>query len=414
MEKNNGVLSGIRVLDMADEYGVYCTKLMAQMGAEVIKVEPLDGDSTRRIGPFAQDDSKSLEKSLFHAFYNEGKKSITLDYARPEGREVFLRLVRQADVLVETFEPGRMKELGLDYPVLKEVNPKLVMCSITPFGQEGPYSHYRASSDMVPFAMTGPMMEYGDPEREPLQLGQNILANGAGMVALAGISAVLYAREEDGQGDFVSVSLSEVAGTWRNMALGIPQMSPEHKPFIRMGSQGSFIPANYYKCKDGYVFIMASGKWAQCAKWLKDVGIDIGDKDDPKYLEDAGYNKYLWADADQVNEMMSELSLMYTKKDMMEEGQRRGVPVGTSETPDTVMQNEHFIARKMFHTVDSPAVGAYQTVAPGCTFSGMDTYAEEPAPLLGADNAEIFAAAGLTWEEIGRLQKAGIIGGKVS
>lgn len=158
-------LSGIRVLDLADVKGVYGTRILADLGADVIKVEPPDGDPMRKIPPFVGD-VPGPDRSLYWLYRNLNKRGITLNLASKEGGEIFKRLVKSSDIVVETFEPGYMKQLGLDYEALREVNPGLIMASITDFGQTGPYSHYKGS-DIVDFAMSGAMIVNGTPDRAP-------------------------------------------------------------------------------------------------------------------------------------------------------------------------------------------------------------------------------------------------------
>ncbi len=160
-----GALSGLKVLDLAGPIGVYCTKLLADLGADVIRVEPPRGDAMRELGPF-YGDSPDPEKSLYWWHYNTSKRSVTLDIEKPEGRQVFKRLVGWADVVVETFEPGYLDRLGLGYEALRAINPRVVVTSITPFGQTGPYAHFKGP-DIVGQAMSGLMSTVGAPDRPP-------------------------------------------------------------------------------------------------------------------------------------------------------------------------------------------------------------------------------------------------------
>lgn len=382
------ILENIMVLDLANEYGVFCSKLMADMGATVIKVEPPCGDITRKRGPFYQG-REEMENSLFHAFYNAGKKSVVLDYTTEEGKETFKKLVRKADILLETSIPGTMEELGLSYENLKQVNPALIMCSITAFGQTGPYAKWNASSELIPFGMAGPMFETGDVDEPPIQLGYNFLSNGACMYALAGIVSLLIKRERTGMGDYVDISLFEVAGAWRGLALGEVQQAPDYKIARRRGSQGLMIPSNFYRCKDGHIFMMASGRWTQVIEWMKDKGIDVGDKDDPKYIPNQGFNKYLWQEVDEINRLIGELAALYDKKEMMEEGQRRRVPVGAAETAETVLDNPQYCARNFFTEICHPVLGTARYPGAAFGFSESKMEVSSPAPLLGEHTEEI-------------------------
>ncbi|MGN0203339.1 MAG: CaiB/BaiF CoA transferase family protein [Coprococcus sp.] len=403
---SNTILEGIRVLDLANENGVYCTRLLAELGAEVIKVEPPKGDSTRHIGPFAGDE-KDIEKSLFHAYYNAGKKSITLDIQKEEGRALFLKLVRDADVLVETSKPGTMRELGLDYETLKKEYPQLIMCSITPFGQEGPHAQWQASSDLIPYAMGGPMYETGIPGREPLQVGLNFTANMVSVLALTGIVSLISARAADGMGDYLDMSMFSAAATWRGEVPGVYQYY--HKVTSRTGSQGMFVPYNYYACKDGYVQLLGSGKWDEFIQWMKEDGLDVGHFDDPKYGGPSYFNQNLVAEREEVNALVSRHTALHNKQSYMEEAQRRNIPVGASETPQSVLESPHYKERGLFVEVDNPEIGRYKTVANPIKFSKAELKVGGKPPVLGEHNAEIYGRLGLSAQEISTLKEQSVI-----
>ena len=190
---NDSFLPTYRVLDLADETGVFCTKLLADYGADVIKVEPPTGDSARSRGPFLNDEPND-ESSLYFLFYNTNKRSITLNLETSTGRSLFRRLVESADVLVETFPVGYLEAMDLGYPSLKLLNPGLVMASITPFGGTGPWKDY-LSSDLVSMAASGYMQITGDPDEPPLRLGNEHSHFPASQYAATAILAGLYHRD---------------------------------------------------------------------------------------------------------------------------------------------------------------------------------------------------------------------------
>ena len=403
---SNLILEGIKVLDLANENGVYCTKLLAELGAEVIKVEPPEGDSSRFILPFAGNETHK-EKSIFHIFYNGGKKSITLDYKKAEGKDLFLKLVREADVLVETSKPGTMKGLGLDYETLKAIRPELIMCSITPFGQTGPYAQWNASSDIVPFAMSGPMYEMGIPGREPLQAGVNFAANLTGILALSGIISLISARAADGVGDYIDMSIFDAAGSWRGEAGGVVQN--QGRIPHRAGSQGMFVPMNYYPCKDGFVQLVGSNKWDEFILWMKEYGIDVGHFDDPKYGGSNYYNDALVAERVDVDNLVAQLTRKYNKRDFMVEAQRRGIPTGASEEPASVLESPHYQSRNQFLEIEHPEIGTYKTTGNPMKFSEGELKLGVRAPLLGEHNVEVYGTLGLSAKEIGHFEELSII-----
>ncbi|MCZ6789915.1 MAG: CoA transferase, partial [Chloroflexi bacterium] len=200
-------LGRLRVIDLADEKGVYCTKLLADLGADVIKIEKPGGDATRQIGPFWHDEP-GPEKSLYFAYHNSAKRGVTLDLEHPDGQRIFKKFIGGADILVETFAPGYLDGLGLGYTDIKKLNPALVMTSITPFGQTGPHSHYKGS-DIVACAMGGLMYQTGEADGPPT-IGPGWQAyNMASSFATIATLAALHYRRVSGNGDHVDVSVQE-------------------------------------------------------------------------------------------------------------------------------------------------------------------------------------------------------------
>lgn len=385
------LLENIRVIEQGGARCAFCGKLLADMGAEVIKIEPEEGDVTRKIPPFLHDE-EGTENSLFHAFFNAGKKSMILDRLAPSGKEEFLSLIRSADVFLDNSLPGELEEQGLSYAELREANPRLVYCSITPYGNKGPWMKWQADSDMVLYAAGGAMYESGDPDKAPIQLGYNFLTNGANLYALTAIMAALHAREISGQGDRVEVSVLEMAAAWRGSEFGFIQQAPDYKTGERKGSQGIMVPSNFYRCKDGYAFIMASGRWPDMIDWMREKDVDIRGKDDPKYLSDQGFNRYLWAELDEVNDMINELTVQYSMKELTEEGQRRGIPIGPAETVQTVLENAQYLARDYFKEIESESIGTAKYPAKAFGFAKTPMIMERPAPKLGQDTEEIRSA----------------------
>ena len=191
---SEGALAGYRVLDVTHFVaGPYLTKLMADLGAEVIKIEkPRQGDGARRLGPFVGDEP-DIEKSLPFLFYNTGKKSVTLNLKTVQGTEIFKEMVKHADIVVENFEPRVMPSLGLEYETLSQINPAIVVTSISNFGQDGPYRDYKAT-ELIEYATSGLMYITGESDREPLKAGLDIAQVVAGQNALVPTLAVLYSR----------------------------------------------------------------------------------------------------------------------------------------------------------------------------------------------------------------------------
>ena len=198
------ILDGVKVLDLTEERGLYAGKMMADFGADVIKIENPKGSKSRRIGPFKKD-SPGLENSLYFINFNTNKKGITLNIDSPVGKDVFKQLVRRSDVVIEDCGPAMMKSLELDYPVLKKLNQRLIIASITGFGQTGPYCEYK-SPDLVSFAMGGLMYVSGQPDKPPVVAPCEQAYYSASIIAVFGILAALYLRLSIGEGQLVDVS----------------------------------------------------------------------------------------------------------------------------------------------------------------------------------------------------------------
>jgi benzylsuccinate CoA-transferase BbsE subunit len=203
-------LTGYRVLDLAGPLGFHCTKLLADMGADVIKIEPPQGDETRRVPPF-KDDSPHPEKSLYFLHFNTNKRSITLDVEKPDGRAILLELARKADVVIETYRPKQREELGLGYGELSAGNPGLIHASITPFGETGPWRDYKAN-DIAGIALGNLLYLAGEPGEPPLQPPGEIAYGMASTYGAFGIAVALYHRLESGRGQHIVVSMHECAG----------------------------------------------------------------------------------------------------------------------------------------------------------------------------------------------------------
>ena len=275
MPKSNAaqsLLNGCRVLDLADEQGVYCGRVLADMGADVVKVEPPAGDPDRRIGPWlsaAPDD----ERGAWWLACNAGKRSVTLNLESRAGRALFRRLAVEADIVVESFPPGCMDGLGLGYGALEAGNPALVYVSITPYGSEGPYATYRGL-DLTALAMGGLMYTQGDDDRPPVGFSLPQAPLHAGVEGAAGALFAYVERQRSGRGQFVDVSTEEaVSWTLMNILQFWDVMGLEVR---RSGAQrrrpdGVRIRA-HWPCKDGYVTFMGRNDYQGLAAWMRAEG----------------------------------------------------------------------------------------------------------------------------------------------
>lgn len=385
---------GLKVLDLSDVKGMYCAKVLAGFGAEVIKVERPGGDASRLMGPFAPGEENKINKSLSFAYLNTGKKGITLDITKPAGREIFLKLVETADVVLETFTPGTMEEWKLGYEDLKAVNPGIVMASITPFGQTGPHAKWKASTDLIADAMGGCMAETGYVTGGPLHLGYDVMASGVSMFGLFAIQAALHNRLFTGEGMHIDISQQECLAKWRSQALGVMQTTEAPLPFKKPGGTRQGL----VNCKDGFAFVMIGGNWKALMDWFSDMGQDVKVFDDPFYFPHTYEVLTPWDDV--LLEHFNELGKHYTKAEFMKEGQRRHIPVGVVDVPETLLDNEHLQARGYYVEVDHPVIGKYLYPGAPTAMTESPHITGIPAPLLGADNEAIIGALGYDVAEL--------------
>ncbi|HUS98240.1 MAG TPA: CoA transferase, partial [Hyphomicrobiaceae bacterium] len=261
--KGDGPLAGVRVLDLTEHMaGPFCTMVLADMGAEVIKMErPGRGDSSRGMGD-------GSERNPYFRYINRNKKGVTLDYKQPEGKALFIELVKQMDVLVENYRPTVMPRAGLGWEDLREINPRLIYAQLSGFGYDGPYAA-RGGFDLIAQGMGGIMHVTGEPDGPPTSVGLPICDLGTGMWASQGILAALYERERTGKGRLVECSLLETAvgfSSWTSAGWLVDQTEP-----TRQGSRHrQNAPYQRFETKDGYVMIGAAAQsiWERCAAAL--------------------------------------------------------------------------------------------------------------------------------------------------
>ncbi len=256
-------LADLKVLDLTHYIaGPYCTKLLADYGAEVIKIEgPDGGDRARRFGPFPHDEPHP-EKSALFLHLNTNKRGVSLNLKTSAGKEVFTELVRQVDVVVENFSPRVMPSLGLTYEHLEKLNPRLVMTSISNFGQTGPYRDYKAQ-DILIYGMGGPMHQTGVADREPIKMAGNLMQYHSGTMGATATMVGVYAAQVGGVGQHIDLSLFEThAGTVDRRSTFLTAYAYSGEETLRQGSgpQG-MLPRGIYPCQDGYICIHLANEW---------------------------------------------------------------------------------------------------------------------------------------------------------
>ena len=382
MRTSSRLLSGLRVLDLADEKAELCGRVLADLGAEVIRVEPIDGARSRRLGPFADNGGASL----YFALRNAGKRGMCLDLEGEDGRRRFLEMAGGADVVVETFQPGVLEGWGVGPAALLEQNPALIVTSITDFGQDGPYRDY-TGTDMVGFAMGGLMSRSGRPERPPLVAPGNLAYDVTGIAAAHATLLGFYQRLRTGRGQHLDVSVLETVSNFSDGSL--PGFSVNPTVVHRTGS--GIYPL--YRCADGWVrmIILVPGHWRTLMTWMGH----------PEELADPAYEQFVHRlmNMDKINPVIDRFFADKPKIDAAKEAQRRGITATPLLLPSEVLDNEHTVARKTF--VRMPLGGGIEARLP----SGFLTIdGERAGPACGPP--ELGELGDGSWSEDGRERVA--------
>ena len=342
------MLAGLTALDLSGLQGQFTGRILADLGMRVIKVEPPGGDPVRGTGPFAGD-IPGRERSLRFAFLNGGKESVTLDLATADGRTLLLDLAERAEVVVESFAPGRLDSLGLGWEALHERNPRLILASVTGFGQYGPRAGWKAP-DIVGVATGGLMYISGDPELPPVRPPETQGYYYASVFAAYGILLALWG----GGGRHIDCSMQEAVATQEHM---IREAAFDGVAIVRNGSQHKHAaPANIFPCKDGYVFLFVLG--ARDWQRLLDLW-----PDHPPELDDEGLRppQKRRARIDIINPAVEAFTSRHTKAELVELLQGNGIPCLPVNSPTDFLAEEQVRVRGFLGDVSSPTLGDYST-----------------------------------------------------
>lgn len=409
MLKDEGVkdraLDNVRVLDLTDQKGVYCTKLLADLGADVIKVEPPGGDAMRTIGPFYHNEIHP-EKSLYWFHFNTSKRGITLDLEAEEGRKIFKRLAEKANILVETYPPGYLNERGLGYLELSKLNPGLVMTSITCFGQTGPWKNYK-SSDLVALALGGLLYVCGWPDLPPIRMGGSQAYHQVSAEATVGTLIAYYHSFLTGEGQHVDVSLHQAIPICLQSRPQVYMKSGEIAE--RAGDEHREAASGVFPCKDGYVDIrIFVHRWDALVDWLDGEGM-AGDLKEERW-EDPFY-RLKEENQNHIDSLLRLFLIKHTKRGIYEEGQKRGIVVGMVDTAAEVVENAQLKARNFFINVNHPELkDTLKYLGPPYRLYETPSKISRRAPLIGEHNSEIFQKElGLSAQEVSRLKEAKVI-----
>jgi len=416
-ENHLEMLASVRVLDLTNETGYLCGRILGDLAADVIKIEPPRGDPGRRLGPFYQD-SPHPEKSLYWFAFNANKRGITLNFESAEGRELFRSLAARADVVVESFPPGYMDGLGIGYESLSKMNPAIVLTSISPFGQKGPYAHFKAS-DLTLMAMGGFMYTCGEPDRPPLRIAfpQSFLF--AGAEAAAGTVMALYHRYMTGKGQQVDVSAQHsLTGTSTGHGTSFWHMQRiilSRAGKYRVGLSAHAKQRQLWPCKDGWLsFQVYGGQTGErsnkaLVEWMDSEGM----ADD--FLRSIDWKNFDMAQVDQalmerIEGPIADFFMTHNKAELDRGAMEREIMLYPSNTMRDILQNEQLRHRNFWVKVDHPELGA-EIDFPGewMKFSDYKIRVRK-APSIGEHNEEIYQGEmGLSSREMGVLKEAAII-----
>jgi crotonobetainyl-CoA:carnitine CoA-transferase CaiB-like acyl-CoA transferase len=411
----DSLMSGFRALDLTDEKGVFCGKILADMGVDTIKVEKPGGDPMRNIPPFYHD-IPDPEKSLYWFAYNTNKRSITLNLETVRGQELFRRLVEKADFVIESFSPGYMAKLGLDYDNLEKINPRIIMTSITPFGQSGPYSSLKGS-DLVVQAMGVLLRQAGDTDRAPVQTSLHQAYMHAGADSVEGTLIASYYRGQTGEGQHVDVSIMEsvlwVAGR------SVPFWDCSKIEMKRSGRywdrNGRRFPA-IWECKGGYVAFLIQGSVAgdrtntNLTQWMDSENLA------PRFMTERDWKTFDWhqttqADFDDLTEAIGQFFKVHTAEELEEGAIKRGIMLNKVCNAEDTFNSEQLRARNFWVNIAHDELSDTLTY-PGAFAKFSLTPIEVPrrAPLIGEHNDDIFAQElGLSKSQLFDLETDGII-----
>jgi crotonobetainyl-CoA:carnitine CoA-transferase CaiB-like acyl-CoA transferase len=379
---------------------------LADYGAEVIKIErPDGGDAARRYGPFPHDEPHP-EKSALFLHLNTNKRGITLALKTSAGKDLFLDLVRQVDVVVENFSPRVMPSLGLDYGTLEPLNPRLVMTSISNFGQTGPYRDYKAQ-DILIYGMGGAMHQTGVAERAPIKMAGNLMQYHSGTMAATATLVGVYGAQVQGIGQHIDVSLFEThAGTVDRRSTFLMAYAHAGEAMHRQGSgpQG-MLPHGIYPCQDGYICIHVTSEWwPRLAQMLERPDLLTN----PKFATPAA--RMHVEHQGEFDAFFYPWLLERTKQDIMERAQAARVLATAVNTPEDVLNDRHFQAREFFVEVAHPEAGGVTQPGPPFRMTETPWRIRRCAPQLGQHNEEIYGGMlGLSSEELVVLREQGVI-----
>lgn len=408
------MLNHLRALDLTDEKGFLCGKILADLGVDVIKVERPGGDPSRQIGPYYKD-IIDPEKSLYWFAYNSNKKGITLDIESQQGKQLFKKLVASADFVIESFAPGYLEKIGLGYAELTEGKPDIILTSISPFGQSGPYRDYQVT-DIVSMAMSGILYQTGDMDNRPVHMSLPQACLHAGADAALGAMMAYYHREKTGEGQQVDVSLQQSTAWF--LANAIPLWELNHIISRRSGSFRWSMKSSQrqvWQCCDGFVFFNIIGGRTgaktlhEMVNWMESEGRmdDFLHSMDWETLDMFAVDQSV---VDRISKPIEAFFGSHTKKEISDGATKRRISVCPLSTMEDLHNDKQLASRDFWTQVPHPELNDSITFPKSyIKTTEIDYGIRYPAPLIGEHNADIFGSLGLSPAELTDLAKLRII-----
>lgn len=397
-------LAGIRVLELAGPMSQYCGKLFAELGADVIFIEPPGGSEVRAAAPFIGDEP-GPERSLPFCYFNTSKRGITLDLEKPEGQGIFRELAAIADLVIDTTKPGTLARWGCDYDRLAAQKPELVLTSITPFGQTGPYAQYEAE-DLIGLATGGFLYLGGYTDSPPVGAHGNQAYLGASMYGAVAAMLAITRAELTGAGEHVDVSMQECMVMAMETAVQFYDL--EGKVRQRHADVQRFAGTGVFECRDGYLYMMASGIgvnkfWPLSLQWLVDEKVPGVER-----LQGEEWNSVEYVGTEEAKRIFAEVfgpwAKTRTKAYLYAEGQRRHIPLAAINTPADLLSSTQLAHREYFVKLPHPELNA-PMVMPGAPYRLAATpwRLKGPAPRVGEHNAEVYGELGIDARRVAAL-----------
>ena len=410
------MLEHLRALDLTDDKGFLCGKTLADLGVDVVKIERPDGDPSRKIGGFWHDEPDP-EKSLYWFAYNSNKRGITLDIESEEGHEIFRKLVKTAEFVIESFPAGYMDKLGLGYAELRKIKKGIIMASITPFGTEEPYRNYK-DSDIVVMGMSGTLYQTGETDGPPVHISIPQACLHAGADAAVGCMMAYYHREMTGEGQHVDVSMQQSAAWFQANAVPtweLLQRVLKRSGAFRAGMSKDVGQRQVWECRDGYVFFNVIGgrtgakSLSALVDWMNEENMSTD------HLNNMDWDNFdmftvTKEEMDAISNPVGDFFRSHTRKELLAGAVPRGVSIGPLSSMEDLINDECLRERNFWREIEHPELGTSITYPREFVKSTeADCSTRFRAPLIGEHNEEIYQELGLSGQELVKLEESGII-----